>query len=47
MEFLLMIILIAWEPVEVNAGGGSKGFSIKEGKFVWSEENGFGGWLGK
>ncbi|KAJ5099374.1 hypothetical protein N7532_006375 [Penicillium argentinense] len=36
---------LAWEPVEINAGGGSNGFAIKEGKFVWSEQNGFGGWL--
>ncbi|KAJ5574036.1 uncharacterized protein N7459_008463 [Penicillium hispanicum] len=36
----------AWEPIEVNAGGGSTGFSItKKGEFVWSEANGFGGWL--
>lgn len=37
----------AWEAVEINAGGGVKGFSIKAGNFVWSEKEGFGGWLGK
>jgi hypothetical protein len=40
-------ILIAWEPIEINVGSGSEGFSIENGNFVWSEANGFGGWLGK
>lgn len=31
----------------INAGGGSEGFSIKNGNFAWSEQKGFGGWLGK
>jgi hypothetical protein len=39
--------LLAWEAVEINAGAGVKGFSIKDGNFVWSEAEGFGGWLGK
>lgn len=33
--------------MEINAGGGSHGFSIKNGHFVWSERDGFGGWLGE
>ncbi|KAJ5191347.1 uncharacterized protein N7498_010332 [Penicillium cinerascens] len=35
----------SWESVQINAGGGVDGFSIKDGNFVWSEEEGFGGWL--
>ncbi|OOQ82308.1 hypothetical protein PEBR_39614 [Penicillium brasilianum] len=35
----------SWEPIEINAGSGSEGFSIENGNFVWSEANGFGGWL--
>ncbi|KAJ6107773.1 hypothetical protein N7523_009096 [Penicillium sp. IBT 18751x] len=34
-----------WEAVEINAGGGADGFSITDNKFVWSEAEGFGGWL--
>ncbi|KAJ5908214.1 hypothetical protein N7495_000896 [Penicillium taxi] len=35
----------AWEPIEINAGGGSTGFSITNGTFVWDKASGFGGWL--
>ncbi|GLI79737.1 hypothetical protein PoHVEF18_008078 [Penicillium ochrochloron] len=35
----------SWEPIEINVGDGSEGFSITNGNFVWSEANGFGGWL--
>ncbi|KAJ5689589.1 hypothetical protein N7462_003981 [Penicillium macrosclerotiorum] len=35
----------SWEAIEINAGGGNDGFSIKNGNFVWSEASGFGGWL--
>ncbi|KAJ5461262.1 uncharacterized protein N7458_002814 [Penicillium daleae] len=35
----------SWEPIEINAGEGSSGFSIDNGNFVWSEADGFGGWL--
>ena len=32
----------------INAGGGSEGFSItSKGNFVWSTDDGFGGWLGE
>jgi hypothetical protein len=32
----------------INAGsGGSEGYSIKGDNFQWSEQSGFGGWLGK
>ncbi|KAJ5348569.1 uncharacterized protein N7506_001822 [Penicillium brevicompactum] len=34
-----------WIPILINAGQGSDGFSVKGNKFVWSEANGFGGWL--
>ncbi|CAI7630277.1 hypothetical protein N7533_004067 [Penicillium manginii] len=34
-----------WESVEINAGTSSKGFSIKNGNFIWTREDGFGGWL--
>ncbi|KAJ6072393.1 hypothetical protein N7467_010478 [Penicillium canescens] len=35
----------SWEPIEINAGTGSDGFSIQNGLFQWSEDMGFGGWL--
>ncbi|KAJ5176597.1 uncharacterized protein N7482_002474 [Penicillium canariense] len=35
----------SWEPIEINAGDGSEGFSIDNGEFVWSANDGFGGWL--
>ncbi|KAJ5625556.1 hypothetical protein N7510_001865 [Penicillium lagena] len=35
----------SWEAVTVNAGVGSTGFSINENGLVWSEKEGFGGWL--
>lgn len=37
---------VAWEPVHINAGDASQGFSIDQGNLKWSEKNGFGGWLG-
>lgn len=36
----------AWEPVHINAGDKTEGFSIDQGNLKWSEQNGFGGWLG-
>jgi hypothetical protein len=44
---MMRFILVAWEPIEINAGEGSSGFSIDNGNFVWSEADGFGGWLGE
>lgn len=38
---------IAWQPITINAGTGSDGFSVKDNKFQWSEDSGFGGWLSK
>ncbi|KAJ5238803.1 hypothetical protein N7468_003422 [Penicillium chermesinum] len=35
----------AWDSVTINAGTGSDGFSVKGGELVWSEADGFGGWL--
>jgi hypothetical protein len=44
----LILSILAWEPIVINAGsGGSAGYSIKGDNFQWSEQNGFGGWLGK
>lgn len=38
---------IAWEPVQINTGYGTSGFKLDESSLTWSEQNGFGGWLGK
>ncbi|KAE8355081.1 hypothetical protein BDV28DRAFT_129678 [Aspergillus coremiiformis] len=35
----------AWEPVQINTGYGSGGFSINNGGLQWLEQHGFGGWL--
>ncbi|KAJ5100364.1 hypothetical protein N7456_006416 [Penicillium angulare] len=35
----------AWEPVTINAGQGEAEFAIQDGNFVYSEEQGFAGWL--
>ncbi|KAJ5349981.1 hypothetical protein N7541_007708 [Penicillium brevicompactum] len=35
----------SWEPIVINAGQGSSGFSVKGNNFQWSEASGFGGWL--
>ncbi|CAG8262603.1 unnamed protein product, partial [Penicillium nalgiovense] len=35
----------SWEPILINAGQGSNGFSAKGSSFIWSEASGFGGWL--
>ncbi|CAG8217824.1 unnamed protein product [Penicillium salamii] len=35
----------SWEPILINAGAGSEGFSVKGNNFQWSEASGFGGWL--
>ncbi|KAE8371936.1 hypothetical protein BDV26DRAFT_286373 [Aspergillus bertholletiae] len=35
----------AWEPVEINVGYGSGGFSINDESLEWSAQQGFGGWL--
>ncbi|KAJ6118845.1 hypothetical protein N7471_013465 [Penicillium samsonianum] len=35
----------SWDPILVNAGQGSNGFSLKGNNFQWSEASGFGGWL--
>ncbi|KAF7719555.1 Uncharacterized protein PECH_005527 [Penicillium ucsense] len=35
----------SWEPILINAGSGTEGFSIDKGNFVWSADYGFGGWL--
>lgn len=40
-------ISTAWEPVEINTGYGSGSFSINDDSLEWSEQQGFGGWLGK
>jgi hypothetical protein len=37
----------AWQPILINAGRGSNGFSVKDDSLIWSEASGFGGWLGK
>jgi hypothetical protein len=37
----------SWEPIQINAGRGSSGFSVKGNDFQWSEASGFGGWLGR
>ena len=42
-----MVFVTAWEPILINAGSGTEGFSIDKGNFVWSKDYGFGGWLGK
>ncbi|KZN87877.1 hypothetical protein EN45_064380 [Penicillium chrysogenum] len=34
----------SWEPILINAGQGSNGFSAKGSSFIWSEASGFGGW---
>ncbi|KAJ5794771.1 hypothetical protein N7457_001370 [Penicillium paradoxum] len=35
----------SWQPITINAGAGSDGFSVKDNEFQWSEDSGFGGWL--
>ncbi|KAJ5562571.1 hypothetical protein N7535_002982 [Penicillium sp. DV-2018c] len=35
----------SWEPILINAGAGTEGFSLKGDDFVLSEEMSFGGWL--
>jgi hypothetical protein len=47
LDLLLIYICVDWESVEINAGTSSKGFSIKNGNFIWTREDGFGGWLGE
>ncbi|CAG7971834.1 unnamed protein product [Penicillium salamii] len=34
-----------WDPILINAGQSSTGFSVKGNNFLWSEASGFGGWL--
>jgi hypothetical protein len=36
-----------WESVEINVGYGAEGFFIDSTGLQWSEQQGFGGWLGK
>ncbi|KAJ5317441.1 hypothetical protein PENANT_c074G11108 [Penicillium antarcticum] len=35
----------SWQPIQINAGTGTDGFSIDNGLLQWSEDMGFGGWL--
>ncbi|KAJ6037940.1 uncharacterized protein N7446_012214 [Penicillium canescens] len=35
----------SWDPISINAGQGSNGFSVKGNNFQWSEVSSFGGWL--
>ncbi|CAG7991387.1 unnamed protein product [Penicillium nalgiovense] len=38
-------MFIAWEPILINAGQRSNGFSVKGNSFMWSEASGFRGRL--
>lgn len=44
---MVVLMRIAWEPVQINTGYGSTGFNLEESSLTWSEQKGFGGWLGK
>jgi hypothetical protein len=40
-------LLAAWQFVELNVGYGAGDFSVNSAGLQWSEQKGFGGWLGK
>jgi hypothetical protein len=40
-------LLAAWQFVELNVGHGAGDFSVNSTGLQWSEQKGFGGWLGK
>jgi hypothetical protein len=46
-EYDLTNFYLAWDPIVINTGQGSNGFSVTGNKFQWSEASGFGGWFGK